>query len=83
MVGLASHAHTIKIGDLSGGQKSRVALAELSLCAPDILILVALPLLVPFFISLYTIFRMNRQTISILNPFMHWLKELKPSVEAY
>lgn len=49
MVGLASHAHTIKIGDLSGGQKSRVALAELSLCAPDILILVALPLLVPFF----------------------------------
>jgi len=39
MVGLASHAHTVKISQLSGGQKSRVALAELSLSAPDILIL--------------------------------------------
>jgi len=39
MVGLQAHAHTIKIKDLSGGQKSRVALAELSLGAPDILIL--------------------------------------------
>ncbi|CAJ0587164.1 unnamed protein product, partial [Mesorhabditis spiculigera] len=38
-VGLASHAHTVKIGDLSGGQKSRVALAELSLGCPDVLIL--------------------------------------------
>ena len=37
--GLAGHAHTIKIGDLSGGQKSRVALAELALMAPDVLIL--------------------------------------------
>uniref|UniRef100_A0A183BWS3 ABC transporter domain-containing protein n=1 Tax=Globodera pallida TaxID=36090 RepID=A0A183BWS3_GLOPA len=39
MVGLASHAHAVKIKNLSGGQKSRVALAELSLKQPDILIL--------------------------------------------
>ena len=38
--GLASHAHTIKIKDLSGGQKSRVAFAELSLREPDVLVLV-------------------------------------------
>ena len=37
--GLAAHAHTIKMGDLSGGQKSRVALAELALKAPDVLVL--------------------------------------------
>ncbi|XP_033732268.1 ATP-binding cassette sub-family F member 1-like [Pecten maximus] len=37
--GLASHAHTIKISNLSGGQKSRVALADLSCRAPDVLIL--------------------------------------------
>jgi len=37
--GLASHAHTIKNKDLSGGQKARVALAELCLSAPDVLIL--------------------------------------------
>lgn len=37
--GLVSYAHTIKNRDLSGGQKSRVALAELSLRAPDVLIL--------------------------------------------
>lgn len=37
--GLASHAHTIKIRDLSGGQKSRVAFAELSLREPDVLVL--------------------------------------------
>ncbi|XP_063709132.1 ATP-binding cassette sub-family F member 1 [Culicoides brevitarsis] len=37
--GLASHAHTIKMKDLSGGQKARVALAELCLGAPDVLIL--------------------------------------------
>lgn len=40
-VGLAGHAHTIEIKNLSGGQKSRVALAELALGAPDILILVS------------------------------------------
>ncbi|CAG4925674.1 unnamed protein product [Colias eurytheme] len=37
--GLASHAHTIKMKDLSGGQKARVALAELTLMAPDVIIL--------------------------------------------
>ncbi|KAG5675119.1 hypothetical protein PVAND_005048 [Polypedilum vanderplanki] len=37
--GLVSHAHTIKMKDLSGGQKARVALAELCLAAPDVLIL--------------------------------------------
>lgn len=37
--GLSSHAHTIKNKDLSGGQKARVALAELCLSSPDILIL--------------------------------------------
>ena len=39
-VGLASHAHTILNRDLSGGQRARVALAELSCRAPDVLILV-------------------------------------------
>lgn len=38
-VGLVSHAHEIPIRDLSGGQKARVALAELVSVAPDILIL--------------------------------------------
>ncbi|KAJ8679788.1 hypothetical protein QAD02_015575 [Eretmocerus hayati] len=37
--GLSSHAHTIKMKDLSGGQKARVAMAELCLNAPDVLIL--------------------------------------------
>ncbi|MCL4134929.1 UNVERIFIED_CONTAM: hypothetical protein GTU68_044003 [Idotea baltica] len=37
--GLASHAHTIKNKDLSGGQKARVALAELCLSSPDVIIL--------------------------------------------
>lgn len=37
--GLASHGHTIKMKDLSGGQKARVALAELCLGAPDVLVL--------------------------------------------
>ncbi|XP_023933123.1 ATP-binding cassette sub-family F member 1 [Lingula anatina] len=37
--GLASHAHVIKIKDLSGGQKSRVAFAELVCRAPDVVIL--------------------------------------------
>lgn len=39
--GLASHAHTIRMKDLSGGQKARVALAELTLNAPDVIILVS------------------------------------------
>lgn len=38
-VGLVSEAHTIPNRDLSGGQKARVALAELVTSAPDILIL--------------------------------------------
>ncbi|VDN34386.1 unnamed protein product [Gongylonema pulchrum] len=38
-VGLPGPVHTVKIKDLSGGQKSRVALAELALGAPDMLIL--------------------------------------------
>lgn len=38
--GLPGPTHTVKIKDLSGGQKSRVALAELALGAPDLLILV-------------------------------------------
>uniref|UniRef100_A0A1I8EI32 ATP-binding cassette n=2 Tax=Wuchereria bancrofti TaxID=6293 RepID=A0A1I8EI32_WUCBA len=38
-VGLPSSTHNVKIKDLSGGQKSRVALAELALGAPDLLIL--------------------------------------------
>jgi len=37
--GLASHAHTVLNKDLSGGQKARVALAELTLSAPDVVIL--------------------------------------------
>merc|ERR1711970_1573377 len=37
--GLASHAHTVRMKDLSGGQKSRVALAELTLSAPDVIVL--------------------------------------------
>jgi ATP-binding cassette subfamily F protein 1 len=37
--GLSGHAHTIKMKDLSGGQKARVVFAELSLMAPDIVIL--------------------------------------------
>lgn len=37
--GLVSHAHIIKMKDLSGGQKARVALAELCLSGPDVLVL--------------------------------------------
>ncbi|OON18478.1 ABC transporter, ATP-binding protein [Opisthorchis viverrini] len=37
--GLEAHAHTIPNADLSGGQRARVAFAELSRRAPDILIL--------------------------------------------
>jgi len=37
--GLQSHAHTVMMKDLSGGQKARVALAELTLSAPDVVIL--------------------------------------------
>ena len=37
--GLPGQSHVVKIKDLSGGQKSRVALAALALSAPDILLL--------------------------------------------
>ena len=37
--GLVSHAHTIPCGQLSGGQKSRVALCEMALQGPHVLIL--------------------------------------------
>ncbi|KAI1283101.1 ATP-binding cassette sub-family F member 1 [Halotydeus destructor] len=37
--GLVGHAHTISCGQLSGGQKSRVALCEMALQGPHILIL--------------------------------------------
>lgn len=37
--GLESHAHTIQISKLSGGQKARVVFAELSCRQPDVLIL--------------------------------------------
>ncbi|KAF6022291.1 hypothetical protein EB796_019391 [Bugula neritina] len=37
--GLAGHAHTILNRDLSGGQRARVALADLSCRAPDVLVL--------------------------------------------
>lgn len=37
--GLVSNAHVIKMKDLSGGQKARVALAELCLSGPDVLVL--------------------------------------------
>jgi ATP-binding cassette subfamily F protein 1 len=37
--GLSGHAHTIKIKDLSGGQKSRVVFAELACREPDVLIM--------------------------------------------
>lgn len=37
--GLPGYAHTIPMKDLSGGQKARVAMAELKLNAPDVLIL--------------------------------------------
>ncbi|XP_063966261.1 ATP-binding cassette sub-family F member 1-like [Lytechinus pictus] len=37
--GLVSHAHTIKTKDLSGGQKSRVAFADLCQSQPDVIIL--------------------------------------------
>ncbi|CAG0914804.1 unnamed protein product [Notodromas monacha] len=37
--GLPGYAHTVRMKDLSGGQKARVALAELTLNAPDVVIL--------------------------------------------
>lgn len=62
--GLASHAHTIRMKDLSGGQKARVALAELCLSGPDVLILVHnLPYNYVLSHSLCIYFRMNRQII--------------------
>lgn len=39
MFGLPSHAHTIKMRDLSGGQKSRCALVDMAAAKPDVIIL--------------------------------------------
>lgn len=39
--GLEGHAHTIKMRDLSGGQKARVVFCELSLQAPHVRTIVA------------------------------------------
>lgn len=47
--GLPGYAHTILISDLSGGQKSRVAFADLSCSKPDVLILVRSRLFVNYF----------------------------------
>jgi len=44
--GLPGYAHTILMNDLSGGQKSRVAFADLSCSRPDVVILVCIYLLV-------------------------------------
>lgn len=70
--GLISHAHTIRMKDLSGGQKARVALAELCLSGPDVLILVNL--LIDFKVQkitasylLFRYCRMNQRIIWILN----------------
>lgn len=41
--GLSGHAHTIAMRDLSGGQKARVVLCELSLAKPHILLLDGAP----------------------------------------
>ena len=38
-VGLPGHAHEVKIADLSGGQKARLALCDLACKAPDVIIL--------------------------------------------
>ena len=42
--GLPSYAHTIQIRDLSGGQKARVAFADLACSQPDVLIMVGFTL---------------------------------------
>lgn len=71
MVGLAGHAHTVKIKDLSGGQKSRVALAELALKQPDMLILVSVSpqLHYAFTRAKFSLFlRTSRLTTSTSNP---------------
>lgn len=71
--GLSSHAHTIKMMDLSGGQKARVALAELCLNAPDVVILVTklLKLIRHYLTRAY---RMNLQTTWTLSQLMLWLR---------
>lgn len=69
--GLASFAHSIKMKDLSGGQKARVALAELCLNAPDVLILVSISLHLEVYDTDKNLFRMNLQIIWILSQLMH------------
>ena len=66
--GLASHGHTIKMRDLSGGQKARVVFAELSLMEPDVLIMVGVAFCQwVWFGSSVSFHRMNQPTISTLN----------------
>jgi ATP-binding cassette, subfamily F, member 1 len=71
--GLSSHAHTIKMKDLSGGQKARVALAELCLNAPDVVILVTSSF--SFFDGclIFLACRMNLQITWISSRLMLWL----------
>jgi len=78
--GLSSHAHTIKMKDLSGGQKARVALAELCLNAPDVVILVKFKRKYSTKIN-FSFYRMSPPTIWILNQLMLWLMPLMVTKE--
>jgi ABC-type iron transport system FetAB ATPase subunit len=71
--GLSSHAHTIKMKDLSGGQKARVALAELCLNAPDVVILVTSSYYISYDRCLiFLVHRMNLQITWISSRSMLW-----------
>lgn len=71
--GLSSHAHTIKMKDLSGGQKARVALAELCLNAPDVVILVTSSYYISYDRCLiFLAHRMNLQITWISSRLMLW-----------
>lgn len=70
--GLASHGHTIKMRDLSGGQKARVVFAELSLMEPDVLIMVGVACISGCGLDCH-LHRMNLPTIWTLSQLMHWL----------
>ena len=70
--GLASHGHTIKMRDLSGGQKARVVFAELSLMEPDVLIMVGVACVSGCGLDCH-LHRMNLPIIWTLSQLMHWL----------